>query len=163
MMIIIINAITPTIIAALMIVAISIPKILSLDWPLSVLEDWVNILFDEELGCFVYSVEPTAATVLLEELLLVSEGWVGLEIGVGTVDLSGEGWTGGGLLVFDLSTLFVEGGGWFVLVFFNELLSVDGGGVLFIDPEVGWAFAVYLLFIGGSNGLDYLTVLVAFG
>lgn len=107
--------------------------------------------------------EPTAATVLLEELLLVSEGWVGLEIGAGTVDLSGEGWTGGGLLVFDLSTLFVAGGGWFVLVFFNELLSVDGGGVLFIDPEVGWAFAVYLLFIGVSNGLDYLAVLVAFG
>jgi hypothetical protein len=67
------------------------------------------------------------------------------------------------LLVFDLSTLFVEDGGGFVLVFCNELLSVDGVGVLFLDTVVGCAFAVYLLLIGEFNVLDYFTGSVAFG
>ena len=70
---------------------------------------------------------------------------------------------GGGLLVFDLSTLFVEDNGGFVLVFLDESPSVDGGGVLSLDPEAGGGFVVYLLFWGGSNVLDDLAGSVAFG
>ena len=201
---IIINAITPAMIAICMIVVISIPSILPLFRPLSALDDEVNVPLDEELGCVLYFIDPPAATDLLEELLLVSGGAVGLEVGVGaevlselgcvlyfidppaatylleglflvsggavdleigtgTEVLSEVGCVGGGILVFDLSTLFVEDNGGFVLVFLDESPSVDGGGVLFLDPEVGGGFVVYLLFWGGSNVLDDLAGSVAFG
>ena len=160
---IIINAITPAMIAICMIVVISIPSILPLFRPLSALDDEVNVPLDEELGCVLYFIDPPADTYLLEGLFLVSGGAVDLEIGTGTGVLSEVGCVGGGILVFDLSTLFVEDNGGFVLVFLDESPSVDGGGVLFLDPEVGGGFVVYLLFWGGSNVLDDLAGSVAFG
>lgn len=94
--------------------------------------------------------EPVGAAVLLDGIFLLSGAGAGLEVGLKVEDLSVVGWGGGELFVLVLSVLFVEDRGGFVLVFFDELLSVDGWGVLLLEPEGGEVVAIYLLFWRGS-------------
>lgn len=109
-----------------MMVAISIPKILSLPWLLLGLDDLVSGLLDRELGCEVGGGGPAAAVLLGCELVLLSEGAAGLEIGVDGEGFSEGSWGGGELFVLELSALFGGAEGGFALVSFDESTPVDG-------------------------------------